>query len=258
MVVAVVISVSVHALGGLWLRSQVAERSPPWKEVPPWVAGAVEFQVIHGAAGPELAVPRAPVARVTPAASRPVPARAPPVTTPQPPPDPPAGAGEQPDHPGGASAQEAASADQDDRPGPGGPAELEPAASGQRPAGSTGGTAGASAGAGGVLASGAAAGEAPSASGGAASLSALLASRLSEAAQRCYPAAAARFRLTGEVQLSFCLREDGQASSVRVARSSGAEVLDQAAAGCVLPGALPFPGAAGCYELPVRFAARAR
>ncbi|HYV47294.1 MAG TPA: TonB family protein [Myxococcaceae bacterium] len=80
--------------------------------------------------------------------------------------------------------------------------------------------------------------------------------RLSAAALRCYPPEAVRFRLAGEAHLSFCLGVDGQASAVKIARSSGSEVLDRAAAECVLPGALPLPGAAGCYELPVRFAAR--
>jgi len=84
----------------------------------------------------------------------------------------------------------------------------------------------------------------------------LLMARLSAAALRCYPPEAVRFRLAGEAHLSFCLGVDGQASAVKIARSSGSEVLDRAAAECVLPGALPLPGAAGCYELPVRFAAR--
>src|SRR5205814_6259663 len=84
----------------------------------------------------------------------------------------------------------------------------------------------------------------------------LLMARLSAAALRCYPPEAVRFRLAGEAKLSFCLSEEGQASAVKLARSSGSEVLDRAASECVLPGALPLPGAAGCYELPVRFAAR--
>jgi protein TonB len=86
----------------------------------------------------------------------------------------------------------------------------------------------------------------------------LLMARLSAAALRCYPQEAVRFRLAGQAQLSFCLNVEGQASSVKLSRSSGSEVLDRAAAECVLPGALPLPGAAGCYELPVRFAARQR
>jgi len=86
----------------------------------------------------------------------------------------------------------------------------------------------------------------------------LLMARLSAAALRCYPAEAVRFHLSGEARLSFCLGDDGRASAVAVARSSGSEVLDRAASDCVLPGALPLPGAAGCYELPVRFAARGR
>jgi protein TonB len=81
-----------------------------------------------------------------------------------------------------------------------------------------------------------------------------LAARLAAAARRCYPAAAVRFRLRGEALLAFCLGEDGAARSVAVARSSGSPLLDRAALECVLPGALPAPGAAGCFELPVRFA----
>lgn len=84
----------------------------------------------------------------------------------------------------------------------------------------------------------------------------LLAARLAEAARRCYPREAVRFRLSGEARLSFCLGGDGRARAVSVARSSGAEALDRAAAECVLPRALPVPGAAGCYELPVRFTAQ--
>jgi len=86
---------------------------------------------------------------------------------------------------------------------------------------------------------------------------AVLMARLSAAALRCYPPQAVRFHLSGETHLSFCLGEDGRASAVKLARSSGSEVLDRAASECVLPGALPLSGAAGCYELPVRFAARA-
>ena len=94
--------------------------------------------------------------------------------------------------------------------------------------------------------------------GGAPRSTGLLMARLTAAALRCYPAEAVRFRLSGEARLSFCLGDDGRASAVAVARSSGSEVLDRAASDCVLPGALPLPGAAGCYELPVRFAARGR
>jgi len=97
-----------------------------------------------------------------------------------------------------------------------------------------------------------------SSGGGAPQSTALLMARLTAAALRCYPAEAVRFRLAGEARLSFCLGDDGRASAVAVARSSGSEVLDRAASDCVLPGALPLPGAAGCYELPVRFAARGR
>lgn len=93
-------------------------------------------------------------------------------------------------------------------------------------------------------------------SGGPPPATALLMARLSAAALRCYPAEAVRFRLAGEAHLSFCLGAEGQASAVKLSRSSGSEVLDRAAAECVLPGALPLSGAAGCYELPVRFSAR--
>ncbi|HVE82370.1 MAG TPA: TonB family protein [Myxococcales bacterium] len=110
----------------------------------------------------------------------------------------------------------------------------------------------------GQVAAGAAAPDPAPAPASAPSTAALLAARLSAAALRCYPREAVRFHLSGEARLSFCLGEDGRASAVQVVRSSGFEVLDRAASGCVLPGALPFPGAAGCYELPVRFAAQAR
>lgn len=76
--------------------------------------------------------------------------------------------------------------------------------------------------------------------------------RLAAAARRCYPTAARRFRARGTVTLSFCLDPAG-AASTSLARGSGFALLDRAATDCVLPGALPLPGAAGCYTVPVVF-----
>jgi TonB family protein len=81
---------------------------------------------------------------------------------------------------------------------------------------------------------------------------------LAEAARRCYPAAARRYRLSGEAQIDFCLDGSGALSSTRLVASSGAEVLDAAARDCVIAGALPLPREAvgGCYTVPVRFSTR--
>jgi protein TonB len=84
---------------------------------------------------------------------------------------------------------------------------------------------------------------------------AALHSKLAAAAQRCYPAAARRFGLTGEAQLEFCLDAAGALSSRKLEHSSGQSLLDTAALDCVLPGAQPFPAEAfdGCFSVPVRF-----
>ena len=77
--------------------------------------------------------------------------------------------------------------------------------------------------------------------------------RLSAAARSCYPPAAKRFRLQGIVPVHFCI--DGRGSLTRVdrQRSSGSTLLDRAALECVLPGAAPLPGPAGCYDVSVEF-----
>ncbi len=80
--------------------------------------------------------------------------------------------------------------------------------------------------------------------------------RLAAAALRCYPDAARRFRARGEVVVSFCLDGTGNATDVARVASSGSALLDRAATECVLPGALPVPGAAGCYRVPVVFGSR--
>jgi TonB family protein len=80
--------------------------------------------------------------------------------------------------------------------------------------------------------------------------------RLAASAQRCYPAAARRFSLTGEAQIEFCLDDQGRLSSTKLTHSAGQALLDDAARDCVVVGALPFPAeaAGGCYSVPVRFA----
>lgn len=84
---------------------------------------------------------------------------------------------------------------------------------------------------------------------------ALVHARLAAAADRCYPAAARRFRQRGTVQLSFCTDARGGTASTSVTQSSGAELLDAAARGCVLENAAPFPVEAStrCFSVPVRF-----
>jgi TonB family protein len=84
---------------------------------------------------------------------------------------------------------------------------------------------------------------------------AALHARLADSAQRCYPAAARRFGLTGQATVDFCLDASGALSSTALSLSTGQALLDTAARDCVVKGALPFPteAAGGCYSVPVRF-----
>ena len=77
--------------------------------------------------------------------------------------------------------------------------------------------------------------------------------RLAEAARRCYPPAAQRFRLQGEVPVHFCLDAQGQATALRLEGSTGSALLDRSALECVVPGAAPLPGLEGCFLVPVHF-----
>ncbi|MGA9524343.1 MAG: TonB family protein, partial [Myxococcaceae bacterium] len=77
--------------------------------------------------------------------------------------------------------------------------------------------------------------------------------RLAESARRCYPPAARRYRLTGEVQMSFCLDGHGGVSRIAASRSSGSALLDRAAVDCVVPGAAPLPGPSTCVSVAVQF-----
>jgi TonB family protein len=77
--------------------------------------------------------------------------------------------------------------------------------------------------------------------------------RLAEAAVRCYPAAARRFRLTGEVPVHFCLDAAGTATALSLEGSTGSPLLDRSALECVVPGAQPLSGFEGCFLVPVRF-----
>lgn len=79
--------------------------------------------------------------------------------------------------------------------------------------------------------------------------------RLNAAAQKCYPPRARRLRLRGEMSVLFALNEQGEASRVQLARSSGSAILDEAATECVLRGALPAPGRPGEYgPVTIKFA----
>ncbi len=77
--------------------------------------------------------------------------------------------------------------------------------------------------------------------------------RLAEAAERCYPKAAQRFRLRGEVPLHFCLNAEGAATALSLEGSTGSPLLDRSALECVVPGAQPLSGFEGCFLVPVRF-----
>ena len=91
---------------------------------------------------------------------------------------------------------------------------------------------------------------------GASNLVAELHRRLAESARHCYPSTARRLRLRGEVGLHFCLSEHGRASVASLRGSTGSALLDAAARECVLDGALPAPGIAGCYDVPIKFSDR--
>lgn len=77
--------------------------------------------------------------------------------------------------------------------------------------------------------------------------------RLAEAAARCYPPAAQRLRLQGEVPLRFCLDAHGGASGLSLLGTTGSDLLDRSALECVVPGAEPLPALAGCFQVAVRF-----
>ncbi len=76
---------------------------------------------------------------------------------------------------------------------------------------------------------------------------------LRRSAERCYPAAAARYRLTGTASISFCVEPGGSFSALRLERTSGHSLLDRAAVSCVVPGAVPLRVSPGCFTLPVAF-----
>ncbi len=86
------------------------------------------------------------------------------------------------------------------------------------------------------------------------SIAAEVHARLARAASDCYPAQARRFRQQGQVPISFCVEGAGNASKV-VVTSSGAALLDEAARGCVMQRAEPFPAAAAgsCFAVKVEF-----
>ncbi len=77
--------------------------------------------------------------------------------------------------------------------------------------------------------------------------------RLANSARHCYPYAARRLRLRGEVALHFCLDSQGVAEAAALRGTTGSALLDRAALQCVLAGALPAPGIPGCYDIPILF-----
>jgi protein TonB len=77
--------------------------------------------------------------------------------------------------------------------------------------------------------------------------------RLAAAAARCYPAAARRFRLQGEVPVHFCLDAAGTTTALSLEGSTGSPLLDRSALECVVPGAQPLSGFEGCFLVPVHF-----
>ena len=134
--------------------------------------------------------------------------------------------------------------------------EAEPAAAaGEEPGGAVPGD-GAAGSAGGAAQGGEATGPAgPAAAAGPAVDLGALHARLARAADRCYPAAARRFRMVGTALVEFCVDGAGALARAALAQSAGSPLLDSAATDCVVPGAMPAPpeAAGGCYRVPVRF-----
>ena len=84
-------------------------------------------------------------------------------------------------------------------------------------------------------------------------LLATLQARIAAAARTCYPASAARFRLRGQVPLSFCLGPTGAPEKLLLQGTTGSPLLDAAARDCVVPSAAPLPPRPGCYTVLVEF-----
>ena len=86
-------------------------------------------------------------------------------------------------------------------------------------------------------------------------LIALVQERLRQGAERCYPAAAQRYRQQGVVRVSFCATASGAVDRISVGATSGSALLDHAATDCVVQSANPLPleAAGSCFRLPVKF-----
>lgn len=231
---AVVVSVAVHGALALGLLALLGRAVTPQPKPPAEKATVVEVFRIGSL------MPRAgkPAATVEPAPSKPgVPSTSPRVT---PPPALVRGDEEQPT----ASAVDAQSASPSASDQPGGPPGSDEAAgpvtSEPVAAATPGAGASASTGSPGVTVD--------------PSIAAEVHARLARAASDCYPAQARRFRQQGLVPVSFCVEGAGTASKV-VVSSSGAALLDEAARGCVMQRAEPFPAAAAgsCFSVKVEF-----
>lgn len=79
--------------------------------------------------------------------------------------------------------------------------------------------------------------------------------KLEAAARECYPDAARRFRLRGEVELDFCVGPGGHAVSAHLGGTTGSGALDRAAQECVLSRSEPLGVDRGCFRVPIRFGA---
>lgn len=233
--VAVGVSVAVHAAIALallaFLGRAVAPESKPVLQKPT-VVEVFRVGSLMPRAGKSAAAPTAPVAP-NPGAPRPSPRPVARVEQPAPQADQPLDEGNEPALPDTAAS------------GDGSPTSSEtPSATGS-PTG-TGTEAGTGAGA------------TPGAGAGTdqldPSVAAEVHARLARAASDCYPAQARRFRQQGQVPVSFCVEGAGSASKV-VVTSSGAALLDEAARGCVMQRAEPFPAAAAgsCFAVKVEF-----
>lgn len=79
--------------------------------------------------------------------------------------------------------------------------------------------------------------------------------QLSEAALHCYPPGAQRLGISGEATVQFCFKQASRVEWVKVEKTSGYGMLDEAAETCVVPRAFPVEAPAGCYTVPIRFQA---
>lgn len=73
---------------------------------------------------------------------------------------------------------------------------------------------------------------------------------------RCYPRAARQRRTEGVSDVAFCLDAAGMPTRVELRRTSGSQLLDDAAVDCVVRGSAPLPARELCASVPIDFRLR--